>query len=157
MADATKKLEVRTSRKITCLTFDWKIENLPIFYYDDVILSPPFSAGDDLTWRLEIVPHGNLRNRSDIRVRRVSGNCKEVTCIVDLTISDSSGDTGDLIRSPWNLNISDVISTDFCSDTHFFDEEETFILSVRLRYASRSTGLSHDMIPPLKDINTVDP
>ena len=154
----TEKFVVRTSRKITCLTFDWEIENLPVFYLDDVITSPPFSAGDDFSWRLEIVPKGSEPNSSVIRIHKVSGNGEQVTCLVDLTISDSRGDiTEDLKRYPWNLNETNVTNVDFCTDTHFCDEEETFTFSVKLRYASRSTCLSHEIIGPLMDINTVDP
>ena len=134
----SRLVRAQTTRDVTCLIIEWKIANLSLFFYERVIVSPTFTAGDDFTWRLEIRPR--YRKGSELWLLHETGNLDAISCSIKADILDSNGEPSWIWKKmPWDCRNFPAVYMPFNSDYFQCQENDTFTFRVELTYSPVSS------------------
>jgi hypothetical protein len=131
----SRLVRAQTNRDVTNLIIEWKVENLSLFFYERVIISPTFTAGDDITWRLAIRPR--YRKDSELWLFNETGNLETISCSIKAEILDSDGEPSwAWKKTPWDCRNLPAAYMSFNTQKYFqCQENDNFTFRVELVYS----------------------
>ena len=157
MAQPTKTVG-HTRRNVKSVSYEWEIDNLSFFSDDHLIESPTFTAGDQFTWKLEIVPKWKTDDKFwGLRIHLLSHGLSAI-CKTAAVLVNSNGQVIKELTSPepWNTAIGSGLIWKIDRKFYFAnvfkvhgDRPDNLTVKVRIKYSPQTTVCTTEVQRPI--------